>query len=395
MKKYDFETVIPRHGTGSMKWREMEPYGCPEEVIPFSVADMELKNMPEVVQGLKDFLDGGILGYSNPTDAYKAAVCGWMERRHGWAVRPEWIVDTPGVIHAFFTAVHAFTQPGDNVLLLTPVYYPMYMAAQRNGRKVADSPLIRDENGVYHVDWADFEAKASDPTTTLFILCSPHNPVGRVWTQEELERMVRICLDHDILICSDEIHNDLIMPGYRHTVLASISDEAAQRSVICTAPSKTFNLAGLQTSNIVIPSEALRERFRAEMQKHDGNPKCNILGLEGCRLAYTHGDQWLDQVLELIHANCQLVTRFLAEEFPAAKVTPLEGTYLLWMDFRPLGIDAEELARILKEEAYLFFDEGSLFGPAGAGFERWNLACPTSYVEKALERLKVLKRYCH
>ena len=393
MKKYDFETVVNRRGTGSMKWHELEEYNCPEDVIPFSVADMELKNMPEVVEGLKEFLDNSILGYANPTEQYKAAVCGWMERRHGWVVRPEWIVDTPGVINAFFTAVHAFTQPGDNVLLLTPVYYPMYMAARRNGRGLAESPLIRDEAGVYHVDWADFEAKAKDPKTTLFLLCSPHNPASRVWSREELARMAQICLDNGVLICSDEIHNDLIMPGYQHTVLAALGEDVAQHSVICTAPSKTFNLAGLQTSNILIPNESLRERFRREMGHHDGNPKCNILGLEGCRLAYTYGDQWLEQVLELIHTNCRLVTDFLAREFPAVRVTPLEGTYLLWMDFNPLGIESKELDRILKEDAHLLFDDGAVFGNAGAGFQRWNLACPSAYIKRGLERLKILKRF--
>ncbi len=394
MKKYDFETVVHRRRTGSMKWRELEDYDCPEDVIPFSVADMELKNMPEVIEGLKGFLDSSVLGYANPSEQYKAAVCGWMERRHGWTVRPEWIVDTPGVIHAFFTAVHAFTRPGDNILLLTPVYYPIYMAAQRNSRGLSESPLLRDESGIYHVDWADLEAKARDPKTTLFILCSPHNPLGRVWTPEELERMAQICLDNGVLICSDEIHNDLIMPGYRHTVLATLREDIAQRSIICTSPSKTFNLAGLQTSNIIIPNESLREQFQREMGRHDGNPKCNILGLEACRLAYTCGDQWLEQVLALIYANYRLVTDFLAAEFPAVRVTPLEGTYLLWIDLGPLGIEPKELDRILREEAHLFFDDGAIFGSAGVGFERWNLACPSSYIEKALERLRTLKRFC-
>lgn len=387
MRAYDFETVIPRRDSGSMKWREMEPYHCPDDIIPFSVADMELKNMPEVVEGLKTFLDNSVMGYSNPTDAYKDAVAGWMKRRHNWEIQPQWIVDTPGVINAFFAAVNAFTQPGDGVLLTTPVYYPMYMAAERNGRQVVSSPL-RNDDGVYHIDFEDFEAKAKDPNTKLFLLCSPHNPSGRVWTREELERMGRICLDNGVLVCSDEIHNDLVLPGHTHTVFASISEEFAQNCLVCTAPSKTFNLAGLQTSNIIIPNQELQDRFMEELKRHDGNPKCNILGLEACRLAYTHGDQWLDQLLALIDTNRQLVVDFLAKEFPMVKVTPLEGTYLLWMDFRALNIEAKELARILREDGYLFFDDGFIFGDAGAGFERWNLACPTAYITPALERLK-------
>lgn len=387
MKQYDFETVISRRGTGSLKWKEMESYHCPEDVIPFSVADMELKNMPEVTEGLKAFLDVSVMGYSNPPENYTAAVCDWMARHHSWSIRPEWLVETPGIINSFFTAVHAFTQPGDGVLLLTPVYYPMYMAAERNGRKVVSSPLHND-NGVYHIDFADFEAKAKDPQVKLFILCSPHNPSSRVWSREELERLGRICLDNNVLIFSDEIHSDLIMPGYCHTTFGAICDEFAQNSIVAVAPSKTFNLAGLQTANNIIPNQALRERFFTELQKHEGNPKCNILGQEACRLAYTHGDEWLRQVIALIDTNRTTVVDFLAREFPTVKVTPLEGTYLLWMDFRALGIEPRELSRILREEAYLFFDDGFVFGEAGAGFERWNLACPASYIAPALERLK-------
>lgn len=393
IKKYDFETVIHRHGTGSQKWAELASYHCPPDIIPFSVADMELRNMPEVVEGLKAFLDTSVLGYSNPSAHYKASVCDWMSRRHSWNIQSEWLVETPGVISAFFTAVHAFTQPGDGILLLTPVYYPMYMAAQRNGRDVIASPL-RNDDGIYHIDFADFEAKARDPKTKLFILCSPHNPSSRVWSGEELERLGRICLDNDVLIFSDEIHSDLIMPGYHHTAFGSISDEFAQNSIVAIAPSKTFNLAGLQTANSIIPNKLLREAFITELQKHEGNPKCNILGQEACRLAYTYGDEWLRQVLEVIDTNRKLIVDFLGARFPAVKVTPLEGTYLLWIDFRALGIEPRELARILRKEAYLFFDDGFIFGEAGAGFERWNLACPTSYILPALERLEtVLKKH--
>ena len=388
MYQYDFEQTIDRRNVGSGKWDEMA--GKVDEkadIIPFSVADMELRNMPEVIEGLKAFLDRSILGYANPTMAYREAVCSWMERRHGWTVKPEWLVDTPGVIHAFFTAVKAFTKPGDSILLMTPVYYPMYMAAERNGRMVVASSL-RCQDGRYTIDFDDFEEKAKRPDTKLLILCSPHNPTGRVWTREELIRIGRLCIDHNVLICSDEIHHDLIMPGYHHTMFGSISEEFAQHSLVCTAPSKTFNLAGLQTSNVIIPNESLRQQYLTEMRKGDGNPKCNILGLEGCRLAYTHGDAWLDQLLQLIDTNRKTVELFLQKEFPMVRITPLEGTYLLWIDFRPLGLEAKELDRVLREEGQLYFDEGSIFGPEGEGFERWNLACPTSYIVAALQRLK-------
>ena len=390
MCQYDFEQTIARRNVGSGKWDEMTGIvDETEDIIPFSVADMELRNMPEVIEGLKAFLDSSILGYANPTMAYREAVCRWMERRHGWSVQPEWLVDTPGVIHAFFTAVKAFTEPGDGILLMTPVYYPMYMAAERNGRKVIASSL-RCRDGRYEIDFDDFAEKVRRPDTKLLLLCSPHNPTGRVWTREELTRIGQLCIDHDVLICSDEIHHDLIMPGYHHTMFGSISEAFAQHSLVCTAPSKTFNLAGLQTSNVIIPNEELRQHYVTEMRKGDGNPKCNILGLEGCRLAYTHGDAWLEQLLRLVDTNRQTVEAFLQREFPMVRVTPLEGTYLLWIDFRALGLDAKALDRALREEGKLFFDEGSIFGPEGAGFERWNLACPTSYIQAALPRLKAV-----
>lgn len=394
MKKtqsYDFETVISRYGCGSMKWNEMESYHCSNDVIPFSVADMELQPMPEIVDGLKKFLDTSILGYANPTSEYKQTVVNWMKRHHNWEPSPDWLIDTPGVINAFFTAVHAFTKPGDGILLMTPVYYPMYFAATRNNRKLISCALI-NTNGQYTIDFDDFEAKAKQEDTKLCILCSPHNPSGRVWTKKELQQIHEICLRHHVFVCSDEIHNDLILPGNTHTVFASLGEDAALNSMICTAPSKTFNLAGLQTSNIFIPDPELREKFHQEMLHHDGNPKCNILGLEGCRLAYTYGDSWLAHLISLLETNRCLISDFFYTSYPEVKISPLEGTYLLWMDFRSLGIEAHELSRIFKEEAHLFFDDGFIFGDLGTGFERWNLACPTKYIQAALERLDITLR---
>lgn len=392
--KYDFEKVIRREDSGSFKWNEIKQTlgRFPEGVIPFSVADMEFDMVPEVREGLKRFLDENVLGYAVMTDAYRQEVVSWEERRHGWKIQPEWIRDTPGVINAFFTAVKAFTRPGDGVMLMTPVYYPMYFAISRHGRTLVDDPLIR-EGDSYRIDFEDFQRKAADPNTKLLILCSPHNPSGRVWTREELERIGRICLENHVLVVSDEIHCDLILPGFQHVPFGSISEDFAMNSIVCTAPSKTFSLAGLQTANAIIANESLRQTFYAEQQKDDGNPKCNILGLEACRLAYQCGEAWLEECLQVIDTNRRLITGFLAREFPQVQVMRLEGTYLLWIDFSALGIECRELARILKEEAFLFLDEGYVFGSAGEGFERWNLAAPTAYVEAALERMKVLKKH--
>ena len=386
--KYNFTTIHPRYHVGSAKWNEIEKMypDCKEDIIPFSVADMEFENAPEIKEGLKKYIDTYVLGYADPTEAYYQAVCGWMKRRHGWEIKKEWIVRTPGVIKAFFTAVKAYTEPGEGVMLLTPSYYPMYAAIDMNKRKQVCSELVH-QDGKYEVDWEDFEAKAKLPDTKLFILCSPHNPSGRVWTVEELKKMAEICIANDVVICSDEIHFDIIMPGYQHHVLATVSEEIAQHCLVCTAPSKTFNLAGLQNSNIIIPNKELYDKFYGVLLTEMTNPKCNILGYEANRLAYEECEDWLTECLGVIDTNRKLVVDFLAKNFPTVIVTPLEGTYLLWMDFNSLGIPYKRLGELMRE-ARLFFDDGYLFGKGGEGFERWNLACPTHYVEEGLERMK-------
>ncbi|KOA20829.1 cystathionine beta-lyase PatB [Clostridium homopropionicum DSM 5847] len=388
--KYNFSSVTPRYFVGSKKWNEIHEFlpGFAGDIVPFSVADMEFENAPEIREGLKAYIDKYILGYADPTKEFKDAVCSWMERRHNWHVKPEWILSSTGVIKAFYTAIRAFTKPGEGVMLMTPIYYPMYTAIEKNNRKLVKTSLV-NLDGRYEVDWMDFEEKAKEPNTKLLILCSPHNPCGRVWTREELQRIGRICIDNGVIICSDEIHFDIVMPGYQHTVFASISEEFAQHSIICTAPSKTFNLAGMQTSNIIIPNKELREEFRNVELTECINPKCNILGYEANRIAYEECENWLEECLTVINKNRLMVEAFMEKEFPAVKITPLEGTYLLWMDFNALGIDYRDLAKLLREEAQLFFDDGYIFGDEGKGFERWNLACPTRYIEEGLERMKI------
>ncbi|MCD8098686.1 MAG: pyridoxal phosphate-dependent aminotransferase [Lachnospiraceae bacterium] len=387
--QYNFTTIQPRYTTGSAKWNEIRKVlpGFEGDIVPFSVADMEFENAPEIREGLKKYIDTYVLGYGDLTDAYYEAICGWMKRRHNWDIKREWIARTPGVIKAFFTAVKAYTEPGEGVMLLTPSYYPMYAAISENHRKRVSCSLV-NKDGRYEVGWEDFEAKAKLPDTKLFILCSPHNPSSRVWTQEELLRMGRICIDNDVVICSDEIHFDIVMPGYHHQVFATLSEEFAQHSVICTAPSKTFNLAGMQNSNIIIPNKELFDKFYGLLCTEMTNPKCNLLGYEANRLAYTECDEWLAQCLDVINTNRQIVEDFMAKEFPTVRITPMEGTYLLWMDFNSLGIPYKELGDRMRKEALCFFDDGYLFGDEGIGFERWNLACPTRYVEEALERIK-------
>ncbi|HVJ48456.1 MalY/PatB family protein [Desulfitobacterium sp.] len=386
--KYDFETLINRANTGSSKWEQMKKWNpkVSENVIPFSVADMELKNPPQIIEGLKSYLDTTILGYTCLTNSYLEAVCGWMKRRHDWEIQTDWILTSPGVVYAFFAAIRALTQPGDGVILMTPVYYPFYAAIERNDRTLVKNPLI-NTGSTYLIDFEDLEKKAQDPQNKMLLFCSPHNPVGRVWTQEELAKVGEICLRNNVLIISDEIHFDLIMPGHQHTVFASLSEQLANIMITCTAPSKTFNLAGMQASNIIIPNKELRKTYVKEVEA-EGSSSLNILGYKACEIAYTECDEWLDELIQLVYHNHLKLKTYIETNIPQIKVYDLEGTYLQWMDFRELGLDKDALEELMHQKAELFFDEGYVFGDEGKGFERMNLACPTYLLMQALERLK-------
>lgn len=387
--QYDFETVVSRRNAGSPKWDDMFRLNpdVGDSVVPLSVADMELKNPPEIIEGLKNYLDETILGYTMPTDSYMEAVCGWMSRRHDWHIEKEWILQWPGVVPAIYDIVREMVPPGQGVMIMTPVYYPFYSAVRNSGRRLVENPLLLTGTR-YEIDFDDLETKAKDPDTKMLILCSPHNPVGRLWSKEELTRVAQICLDNDVLVVSDEIHFDIVMPGGKHTVFASISDEIAQNSIICTAPSKTFNLAGLQTSNVIISNDALRERI-AKAHADSGFYMVNQLGTKACEIAYRECEDWLEQLLKLLEKNRDTAMEYLAKHIPAIKVIPAEATYLLWLDCRGLGMEAEELERFMQREAQLFLDEGYIFGDSGKGYERVNLACPTRVLLEALDRLRL------
>ncbi len=385
--KYDFETIVDRSNTGSDKWDQMKRLNpqVSRGVVPFSVADMEFKTPPEIVEGLKRYLDSSILGYTQPTASYLDAVCSWMKRRHDWAIEREWIVGSPGVVSALFLAVKALTNPGEGVIIQTPVYYPFYAAAERNQRTLIKNPLIFT-GSTYLIDFDDLERKARDPRNKVLIFCSPHNPVGRVWTPEELARVGDICLRNNLLIISDEIHFDLIMPGHQHTVLANISEELANHTIVCTAPTKTFNLAGIQNSNIIIPNEEIRKAYLRTMATN-GFHSLNVLGYKACEIAYTECEEWLEQLLEVVYHNHLELKKFIETEIPVIKAMGLEGTYLQWMDFRGTGLNEHELEERLHKEAEVFFGEGYHFGEEGAGFERMNLACPTRIMMEGLKRM--------
>lgn len=386
--KYDFETLIARKNAGSGKWNSMYKANpnVPEDIVPFSVADMEFKNAPQIAEKISEYLKNSIMGYTNATDAYYDAVIGWMKRRHRWDVKKEWIVEYPGVVPALYHLVQLFTEPGEGVIIFTPVYYPFYNAVKNGGRTLTESRLV--QNGKhYEIDFEDFEKKAKDSKNKLCLLCSPHNPVGRVWTKEELKHIGEICEKNNILVISDEIHHDLIMPGYEHTVYASISEEAAQNCIICTAPSKTFNMAGMMISNLIIPNTELKKRVY-DYRNSQAIFACNMVGYKACETAYNDCEDWLKELLTVLNKNRKLTEEFMREKFPQIDVIPLEGTYLQWLDLRKLGLSYRELERFLQEEAYLFTDEGYIFGKPGEGFERINLACPAWVLRQALERLE-------
>lgn len=385
MKKYDFENIIDRRNTGSEKWNIAfeKVRDIPEGIVPLSVADMEFPLPPPIKEGLKNWLENCVLGYTDATDEYYDEVIRWMERRHSFSPKKEWFILTPGVVSALFDMVRAFTKEGDHVIINTPVYYPFRMAVRQTGRMLVESHLIPDGN-TYKFDFDDFERKCSDERAKLFILCSPHNPSGRVWTKDELLTISEICLKHNVFIISDEIHFDLILPGYRHTSLATFEGKYLQNCAICTSPSKTFNLAGLQCSNIFIPDEGKRNLLK----KQKGFFTLNAFAYPVTIFAYRDCEDWLNELIGLIDNNKKLVESFFKINIPLAKIYDLQGTYLQWIDFKFLGMDNRELGKFMNEKAYIFASEGYAFGSGGEGFERFNLACPTRVINEALIRLK-------
>ncbi|MDO4294773.1 MAG: MalY/PatB family protein [bacterium] len=391
--KYDFETLVDRWEQGSAKWNAMKAINpeVPDGIVPLSVADMEFKNPPELLEGLKAYLDEVVLGYPAPTETFRQVVVDWIERRYGWSIQKDWLVFTQGVVTAFFHGVRCFSKEGDGVIVMTPVYYPFFGAVKQGKRELVTCPL-HYENHTYTIDFALLEELAANPKNTAMIFCNPHNPVGRVWTKEELKKVYDICKKHKVFLISDEIHCDLILPGHHFTPMAAVAEEPEQL-MVCYAPSKTFNLAGMQTSCIVIPNEREREQFAASMAETAQHGP-GILGLKACEIAYTQCDAWLDELLAVLEENRRALKAFMEEKLPKIAVIDLEGTYLQWLDLRAYGFSKEKLEEIMTKEAFLFLDEGYLFGDEGIGFERVNIACPKKVLMEALERLyEALKKH--
>lgn len=384
-KNLDFDIVVDRKNTRCLKYDFAVERGKPENVLPLWVADMDFKTSSHIVEALNSMSAHGIYGYSEVKGEYFTALKNWMKKRHNWDVEEKWLIKTPGVVFALAAAVRAFTKEGEGVLIQQPVYYPFAEVIEDNDRRLVVNELLQDEKGRYHIDFQDFERRIVAENVKLFILCSPHNPVGRVWTKEELEKLGDICLKHGVIVVSDEIHSDFVFKG-QHTVFTNIKEDFKKIGIVCTAPSKTFNIAGLQVSNIFIADDTLRKKVIRQINA-TGYSQLNLAGLVACESAYARGEEWLDAVLEYIRENAEFTRSFLEENLPKVKMTELQGTYLVWLDFGSYGLSDREIDDMVINKAGLWLDSGRMFGRAGKGFQRINIACPRSVLIEALERL--------
>lgn len=382
----DFDTVPNRRGTNCFKYDFAREMGMPEDVLPLWVADMDFPTAPAVLERLHALAEHGIFGYTGVKDAYFSAVHNWYAQRFGWETQRSWLVTTPGVVFAIAIAIRAFTQKGDAILIQQPVYYPFANKVTENDRQLVVNPLVL-KNGRYEMDFADMERKIVDYHVKMLLLCSPHNPVGRVWTKEELLRVGEICQKHGVLVVSDEIHADFTYAGHTHRVFASVKSEFADFTITCTAPSKTFNLAGLQNSNIFIPNRQLRHAYKKELSAC-GCGGTNCMGMAACQAAYEAGADWLEQLKQYLAGNLAYIRQFLREKLPDIALIKPDGTYLVWLDLRKLGLTEQQQRQLIVQDAKLWLDTGTLFGQGGEGFERINIACPRTTIEQAMQRLE-------
>ncbi len=386
-RNLDFDRVVDRRNTDCLKYDFAVRRGKPEDVLPLWVADMDFPTSSYVLDALQERVAHGIFGYTESGDRYFEAVAGWMERKHGWQVKQSWLVKTPGVVFGLAMAVKAFTETGDSVLIQQPVYYPFTEVIADNDRRVVSSDLVLGADGRYHIDLTDFERKIVENRVKLFLLCSPHNPVGRVWRREELLHMGELCRKHGVLVVSDEIHQDFVFGENRHLVFANLKPEFEAISITCTSPAKTFNLAGLQVSNLFIPDPDLRRTFRRQIAAA-GYSQLNVMGLTAGEAAYRYGEPWYNGVMAYLEQNIAWLKAYLSRELPEIRMIEPEGTYLVWLDFRGLGLTGPELERLIVHKARLWLDSGAIFGLSGEGFQRINVACPRSALEQAMEQLK-------
>lgn len=378
--------IINRNETRSMKWDGIESLFGVKEAFPLWVADMDFTAPEPVLRAVREVADHGILGYGTPSSSFQQSIADWMQKRHGWNINPEWLVYTPGIVPALNMAVEAFTEPLDHIIIQPPVYGAFHKLASNHGRELVLNPLLHDELH-YKMDLDHLEQVAKHEKAKMLVLCSPHNPVGRVWTKEELQSVMEIAVRHDLIVISDEIHADLVFKDGQHTPYAMISEEAKMHSMICTAASKTFNIAGLHTSNVVIANEKLRKKFKKVIDKN-ALSSMNIFGIAATEAAYREGEPWLSNTLEYIYDNMVYVSEFIHTHLPELKVALPDSTYLLWIDFRELQMPHKELYQFLLHKAGVVFSSGTDFGEHGEGFMRMNVACSRQLLEQAMSKLR-------
>ncbi|MCA1057231.1 pyridoxal phosphate-dependent aminotransferase [Rossellomorea aquimaris] len=380
----DFEKVIDRTGTSSVKWDMTKTVFGKDDVLPMWVADMDFLPPAEVTEALKNRLEHGIFGYTFVGDGPREAIVEWIQKRHGWSIHKDWLQYSPGVVPAIGTIIQALTEPGDKVLVQSPVYTPFFNMTEENGRVVENAPLDYID-GTYRISFEDFE-ESLKKGVKLFLLCNPHNPSGRVWTREELTKMAELCKKYSVIIVSDEIHSDLVYEEHAHTPIASIDESYLDSVITCIAPSKTFNLAGLQASAMITPNKHFRDSI-AEVHKRQGFFTLNTFGITGMEAAYRHGEKWLEDILDYLKENVNRTKSFLEERLPDLHLVDPEGTYLLWIDCRKLGLSDDELKERLLEKGKLGLEPGPKYGKGGEGFVRMNIACPREILEDGLSRL--------
>lgn len=385
-RNLDFDKIIDRRNTRCLKYDFAKRRGMPEDVLPLWVADMDFETSSYIEDALIERAKHGIFGYSEVQTSYFEFVRDWMKNHHKWNIQEKWLIKTPGVVFALAMAVKAYTQPGDSVLIQQPVYYPFSEVIKDNGRKVVSSDLYLGDDNRYHINFEDFEQKIIDNKIRLFILCSPHNPVGRVWTESELIRLGDICVKHGVIVVSDEIHQDFVFKG-KHNVFAGLKKDFENISITCTSPSKTFNIASMMISNIFIPDHKLRHKFRKELDAA-GTSQLGVMGIVACEAAYGKGEEWYQAMLAYVSDNIRFVKRYAMENLPDVTMIDTEGTYLVWLDFRKTGLNVDELEDLIIHKARLWLDSGKIFGKCGEGFQRINTACPRSILKEALDRIK-------
>lgn len=384
--RYNFDRLVDRNKTSSLKWDDTERLFGAKGLLPMWVADMDFLSPAPVIEALCQRAEHGIYGYTIRSDSYHESIINWIGKRHGWQIEKEWLTHSPGIVSALSFIVQTYTKPGDKVVIQPPIYYPFLNVVKNNGRELVFNPLILN-NGRYEMDFDDLRGKLAGGDVKIMLLCSPHNPVGRVWSREELTELGQICLEHNVLVISDEIHFDIVMPNQSHTNFAEISKAFADNSITCTAPSKTFNLAGLQASTVIIPNPLLREQYMETINRHSLK-STNTFGVTALESAYRNGEEWLDQLLVYLSGNLDYLLESFADSIPLIKPIKPEGTYMVWLDCRELGMDDQQLEHFFVHDANVALRQGYMFGPGGTGFMRINIACPRDVLHEGIKRIE-------